>query len=60
MGGATQDSEIAASTVQWEPEDMGVVLTRGASMPQYFMHLRDSTDELLDPDGVACRPRRRR
>ena len=21
-------------------------------MPKYFMHLRDSTDELLDPEGV--------
>ena len=21
-------------------------------MPKYFMHLRDSTDELLDPQGV--------
>jgi hypothetical protein len=22
-------------------------------MPRYFMHLRDGTDELLDPDGVT-------
>ncbi len=21
-------------------------------MPKYFMHLRDSTDEVLDPDGI--------
>lgn len=21
-------------------------------MPRYFMHLRDSTDELIDPEGV--------
>ena len=21
-------------------------------MPKYFMHLRDSTDELLDPEGI--------
>jgi hypothetical protein len=22
-------------------------------MPRYFMHLRDGTDEVLDPDGVV-------
>ena len=21
-------------------------------MPRYFMHLKDSTDEILDPDGI--------
>lgn len=25
-------------------------------MPQYFMHLRDSTDEVLDPDGMVMPP----
>jgi hypothetical protein len=25
-------------------------------MPRYFMHLRDSTDEVLDPDGVVLPP----
>jgi hypothetical protein len=24
-------------------------------MPLYFMHLRDATDELLDPDGTPLR-----
>lgn len=25
-------------------------------MPKYFMHLRDGTDEVLDPDGVEMPP----
>jgi hypothetical protein len=25
-------------------------------MPRYFMHLRDSTDELLDPEGIYLPP----
>ena len=23
-------------------------------MPRYFMHLRDGSEELLDPEGVEC------
>jgi hypothetical protein len=25
-------------------------------MPRYFMHLRDSTDEVLDPEGLEVSP----
>ena len=25
-------------------------------MPRYFMHLRDSTDEVLDPEGIEMPP----
>jgi hypothetical protein len=25
-------------------------------MARYFLHLKDSTDEVLDPDGVELRP----
>jgi hypothetical protein len=31
-------------------------VTRGIVMPRYFLHLRDSKDEVLDPEGVLMPP----